>query len=324
MEKHDKIIELLEKDFQTADEKNYLDEIVQSDKDSARLVAVYNILKTNIPDAMHLDTEMIGDFILYENSELPDDAIIPVLADKIKSHLNNCLACGEEYQTLQKEYKDVGIYLEKTLKKREMLHESKSFLSAFTGNKFSAFRYAFTTMAVLAVIYFGLFTVSSITTPDYNKNIFSVNENGFYVTRGRTSEAFQKGLDAAENGNYDEALKYIEEDIKTHSGESSIFYSYFIMGLTYLKSAEKDFLGLFPSYDDKEVNHAIKNLYTSIEKNSSGNYDNLKLDAHYYLGRAYLLLNNYDKAKEELNIVISSKGKFYNQALDLIELPEMN
>jgi len=324
MEKHDKIIELLEKDFQTADEQKYLDEIVQSDKDSARLIAVYNSLKINILNAVHPDTEMIGDFILYENGELLDNAVIPVLADKIKLHLKNCLICSEEYQFLQKEYDDVGSHLEKTIKKQEKPSESKSFLPAFAGKKFSTFRYAFTTMAVLAVIYFGLFTVSSITTPDYNKNIFSVDDDGFYVTRGRTSVTFQKGLDAAENGNYDEALKYIEEDIKTHSGESSIFYSYFTIGLTYLKSAEKDFLGLFPSYDDKKVNLAIKNLYISIEKNSSGNYDNLKLDAHYYLGRAYLLLENYGKAKEELNIVISSKGKFYNEAIDLIELPEMN
>ena len=324
MEKHDKIIELLEKEFQTADEQKYLDEIVQSDKDSARLVAVYNSLKANIPSAMHLDTEMIGDFILYENGELPDDAVIPVLADKIKLHLKNCLICSEEYQILQKEYDDVRSHLEKTIKKPEKPYESKSLLTAFTVKKFSAFRYAFTTMAVFAVIYFGLFTVSSITTPDYSKNIFSVSDNGFYVTRGRTSVTFQKGLDAAENGNYDEALKYITEDINAHSGESSIFYSYFTIGLTYLKSAEKDFFGLFPSYDDKKVNLAIKNLYTSIEKNSSGNYDNLKLDAHYYLGRAYLLIENYSKAKEELNIVISLKGKFYNEAIDLIELPEMN
>jgi tetratricopeptide (TPR) repeat protein len=314
MEKHDKIIELLEKNFPTAEEQNYLNEIVQSDKDSARLVAVYNSLKTNIPIAMHLDTEIIGDFILYENGELPDDAIIPILADRIKLHLKNCLTCNEEYQMLQKEYDDVRSHLEKTIKKQDKPYDSKSLLSAFTVKNYSAFRFAFRTVA----------SVSSITTPDYNKNIFSVNDNGFHVTRGRTSVTFQKGLDAVENGNYIEAIKYIEDDIKAHPEERSIFYSYFIIGLTHLKSAEKDFLGLFPAYDHKKVNLAIKNLYTSIEKNSSGNYDNLKLDAHYYLGRAYLLLENYDKAKEELNIVISSKGKFYNEAIYLIELPEMN
>ena len=81
---------------------------------------------------------------------------------------------------------------------------------------------------------------------------------------------------------------------------------------------------MFPSYDADKLNYSIENLNTSIEKNSSGNYNNLKLDAHYYLGRSYLLLENYDKAKEELNIVITLKGKFYNEAKELVTLPEMN
>jgi len=324
MEKHDKIIELLEKDSLTTEEQIHLDGTIKADKDTARLVAVYNSLKTNIPNAMHLDTEMIGDFILYENSEIPDDAIIPVLADKIKSHLKNCLACGEEYQTLKKEYNDVGIFLEKILKKREIPHESKSFLPAFTGNKFSAFRYAFTTMAVLAVIYFGLFTVSSITTPDYNKNIFSVNENGFYITRGRTSVTFQKGLDAVQKENFDAAIVYFELDIKEHSNESSIFYTHFMTGLTYLKSAESSFLGMFQSFDKERVNMAIQNLNISIEKNISGSYENLSLDAHYYLGRAYLFLEDFNNAERHLNIVIESRGKFYNEAIDLVEELEKN
>ncbi len=324
MDKHIKIIDLLDKDFLTEDEQNYLNEVIHSDEDSASLVAIYNNLKTNLPNTTHLDTELLGEFILYEKNELGDDRIIPLLAAKMKSHLKNCLVCDEEYQKLIKEYEKVGVHLKETIKKKVTQNSIKPKISTIIVEKFSTFRYVYATVAVLAVLYLGLFTISSISTPDYTKNIFSDDDNGLYMTRGRTSVLFQKGLDAADRGHYDEALNYFEEDIIEHSSESSIFYSHFITGLIYLKSAEKDFLGLFLSYDVEKINHAIENLNTSIEKNTSGNYDNLKLDAHYYLGRSYLLLENYDKAKEELNIVITLKGKFYNQAKELVSLPEMN
>ncbi|NNG27407.1 MAG: hypothetical protein HKM87_07765, partial [Ignavibacteriaceae bacterium] len=249
MEKIEKIIELIEKESLTTKEQSYLDRTIKSDNDAARLVALYNSIKTNLPHVMHLDTELIGDFILYKNEQLPDDAIIPLLTDKIEVHLKNCLVCNEEYLTLQKEYDDVADHLEKTIKKEKRSGETKSTFSSFAINNFSNFRYAFATIAILGIIYLGLFTVSNVTTPDYNKNIFSTKENGFYVTRGRTSITFQKALDAVQNENYDEAINLFEKDIEEHSNQSSIFYAHFITGLTYLKSAESSFLGMFQSFD---------------------------------------------------------------------------
>jgi tetratricopeptide (TPR) repeat protein len=319
MENYERIIELLEKEILTSEEQNYLNGILHSDKEAARLVAVYNSLKTNIPNASHLNTEEIGDFILYKNDELPDDAIIPLLTDKIKSHLENCPICSEEYQILKKEYDEVGVLLEKTIKKEEKQYDPKSFSLESTIKKFSALKYAFATVAALAVIYFGLFVTSSIITPDYSESIFNVNDNSFYITRGRTSVTFQKGLDAAQKENFEDAINFFELDIKENSNESSIFYTHFITGLTYLKSAESSFLDMFKSFDEEKVNMAIENFNISIKKNTSGNYENLNLDAHYYLGRAYLLLENLEKAKMHLSIVIESKGKFYNNAKTLIE-----
>lgn len=324
MEKYEKIITLLEKDSLTTEEQNHLEGTIKSDKGAARLVALYNSIKTNLPNVMHLDTELIGDFVLYNNEQLPDDAIIPLLADKINSHLKNCLVCNEEYQTLQKEYKDVGEHLEKTIEKEEQAYETKSIFPSFALKNFSSFRYAFASIVILGIIYLGLFTVSNVTTPDYNKNIFTAKENGFYITRGRTSVTFQKGLNAVQNGRYEDAIDYFKMDIEEHAHQSSIFYAHFITGLTYLKSAESSFIGMFQSFDEEKVNEAIINLNLSVEKNSSGNYDNLNLDAYYYLGRAYLLLEDFEKAKEQLSIVIESKGKFYNHAKKLIEDLEKN
>ena len=319
MEKFEKIIELIEKESLTIEEQNYLDEAIKSDKDASRLFALYDSLKTNLPNVMHLDTELIGDFILYKNEQLPDDAIIPSLEDKIEFHLKNCLGCNQEYKILQNEYDDVAEHLEKTIEKEKQSDETKSIFSSFALNNFSSFRYAFSIIVILGITYLGLFTISNVTTPGYNKYIFSTEESGFYVTRGRTSVTFQKGLDAVQKGNYDEAINLFEKDIEDHPHQSSIFYAHFIKGLTYLKSAESSFLGLFKSFDNEKVKLAIENFRIAIEKNSTGNYDNLNLDAHYYLGRAYLLLGEINIAKEELAIVVESKGKYYNEAKMLIE-----
>jgi hypothetical protein len=53
-------------------------------------------------------------------------------------------------------------------------------------------------------------------------------------------------------------------------------------------------------------------------------YENLNLDANYYLGRAYLLLDDFVNAKKHLKIVVNMKGSFYNVATSMIELMERN
>jgi tetratricopeptide (TPR) repeat protein len=169
-----------------------------------------------------------------------------------------------------------------------------------------------------------MFTVSSITTPDYKKDLFSAQNEDFYLTRGRTSISFQKGLDALDKGNYSDAINYLNLDIEKHTNESSIFYSNYILGSTYLKAAESNFLGMFISFDEKNVQLAIENLKTSIKKNTSGSYENLNLDANYYIGRAYLLLDDFDSAKKHLKIVVNKKGRFYNEAGTMIEAMEKN
>ena len=83
MEQYEKIIELLDKNELTNDEQSYLGKIVNSDKDAARLVAVYNAIRINLPNVTHIDTNLIVDFVLYENGELSDDKVIPILADKL-------------------------------------------------------------------------------------------------------------------------------------------------------------------------------------------------------------------------------------------------
>jgi hypothetical protein len=91
-----------------------------------------------------------------------------------------------------------------------------------------------------------------------------------------------------------------------------------------LKSAESDFIGLFKSYDNNQVNLAIANLKESIEKNNSGDYESLKLDAYYDIGRAYLLIDNPDSAIKSLQIVVDGKGRYSKESAQLISDLEKN
>ena len=119
---------------------------------------------------------------------------------------------------------------------------------------------------------------------------------------------FQQGLDAIDSKEYDSAIEFLSQDIIDHKSERSIFYSHYILGITYLKASEKDFIGLFRSYDKNNVNLAIANLKESIDKNNSGDYESLKLDSYYYLGRAYLLIDSTDAAAANFRKVIDGKG----------------
>jgi tetratricopeptide (TPR) repeat protein len=186
------------------------------------------------------------------------------------------------------DYSDVKEYLKNTFVDDNK--EKHKLLPSFLSQNITKYRYAYTTVITLIVLYIGMFTVSSITTPDYKKNFFSEQN----------------------------------EDIEKHNNESSIFYSNYILGGTYLKAAESNFLGMFISFDEKNVQLAIENLKTSIKKNTSGSYENLNLDANYYIGRAYLLLDDFDSAKKHLKIVVNKKGRFYNEAGTMIEAMEKN
>jgi tetratricopeptide (TPR) repeat protein len=326
MEKFEKILELLEKKSLTDSEKQLLNEFSDSDAEIRSFINLYGDLNTFLSGSKHIHTDLLSSYILYEMGDEPKNKLIPLIRKKIKSHLDECLICNEEYTFLINDYTEVKEHINKTVSReiaQNRLHENKSsFIPVFF--KQSGFRYAFATFAVFIVGYLGLFFVSTSTTPDYKKNIFTDEQQDFYKSRGRTSPLFQQGLNAIENGDYSDAIQFLSEDISKHQKEKSIFYTHYIIGITYLKAAESDFIGLFRSFDKDQVNLAIANLKESVDKNNSGDYESLKLDSHYFIGRAYLLNDDKDAAISSLQKVIDGKGKYSKEAEQLITELEKN
>lgn len=325
MEKFDKILELLEKKTITESEKQTLEKLAESDSEIKSFIRLFKVLDKNLSAKGHIQTDLLSSFILFEKGDEPDNKLIPLIRHKIQSHLDECNICRDEYKDLLQNYNEIKEHVDMAIDQDSLsrAETDRKFLHLFA-SKYSSVKYAFAMLVVLVIGYFGLFVISSSITPYYNKNLFSDKADDFYKTRGRTSVLFQQGLSFLERENYGEAIKYLLDDVEKNPNEQSIFYSYYIVGIAYLKDSESDFIGLFRSYDKNKVSLAIKNLKASIDKNITGDYESLKLDTYYYLGRAYLLNNDLESARFTFQKVIDDKGRFFNEANELIMQLEKN
>jgi tetratricopeptide (TPR) repeat protein len=326
MENIDKIIDLLQKKSLSDDESRFLKELAETDTELGSFFNIYNNINAKLSESKHVHTDLLSSYILYEMGDDPENKIIPIIRNKIKTHLRDCMICKNEYDLLLNEYNEVKEHVNKNVIREQKSEQPRkqgfTRLPGFLNQ--AKFRYIFVALTVLIIGYVGLFSISSFTTPFYKKNIFAQGDNEFYTTRGRTSVLFQQGLNSIEGSDYEKAIKFLNEDIITHKNDKSIFYSYYIIGITYLKAAESDFAGLFKSFDRQDVELAISNLRESTDRNNSGDYENLKLDSYYYIGRAYLLIEDNNSAKSSLQKVIDGKGKYLTEAQKLIEQMEKN
>jgi len=326
MENIDKILDLLQKKSLGDEESRFLKESAQTDTELGSIIKIYNNLNAKLSESAHVHTDLLSSYILYESGDAPENKLIPLIRNKIRTHILECSICKEEYDLLINEYYEIKEHVNKSLKKEPDQDQLQKGGSHFVPKLLqqSYFKYAFVALTVLIIGYVGLFSISTFTTPYYEKNIFAAGENDLYTTRGRTSVLFQQGLNSIESGDYEKAIKFLNEDILANKNDKSIFYSYYIIGITYLNAAESDFIGLFKSFDRQDVELAISNLRESIERNNSGDYENLKLDSYYYIGRAYLLIEDNNSARSSLQKVIDGKGKFSIDSQKLIVQMEKN
>lgn len=325
MENLDKILELLEKKSLSEAEHKLLKQFTDSNEEIKSFISSYKTLNNTLSNSSHIPTDLLASYILFERSDDPENKVADILSQKIKSHLEGCEDCTTEYNVLRKEYSDIEQHVSNSVVRdsQSSAKEKNFFVPSFFRAP-SSFRYVFATLTVFIVAYLGLFVVSSSITPDYKKNIFSNEQEDSYKTRGRTSLWFQQGLNSIDKGDFSRAIEFLSKDIQEHQNESSIFYSHYILGITYLKASEKDFIGLFKSYERENVNLAIANLKESIDKNDSGDYESLKFDSYYFIGRAYLLNDNQESAISSLQKVIAGKGRYSKEAAKLISDLEKN
>jgi tetratricopeptide (TPR) repeat protein len=316
MNDFDKIIELLDKELISEDEKKLLDEMINNNPEAKKIHDTYLNLKSSLKKDEHIDEELMAEYVMYKNN-LSSDRLIVLLANKVEDHIGKCVKCEKLFTDLNAEYCDVDSFVSQSLVEQvsqEKPAQSKGF---FLFNNFSAIKYAGASLAAVVVLYIGLFAVSSFTTPDYKKSFLDGED--FYTTRGRTSELFQRGLDAIDRKDYESAIEFLNDDIINNKSDESIFYTHFILGITYVNKAESDFLGLFKSFNKEDVSMGIENFEKSIELNNSGKFDNLNQDANYFIGKSYLMIDDKISAQEHFQTVIDGKGSYYKKAEELLK-----
>ena len=317
MNDFEKIIELLDKDSITSEEKNLLNGMIEIDPDAKKISKAYLQLKTSLTRNKHIDEELMGEYVLFKN-DIFSERLVILLSKMIEDHIRKCGRCENLFKELNVEYAEVDTFVGQSVSQQIAQNKQADQKGFFLFNNFSAAKYAFASLTAVVVLYLGLFAVSSFTTQDYKKSFL---DNGdFYTTRGRTSELFQRGLDAIDKKEFDSAIKFLNEDISKNQSDESIFYTHFVLGITYVNKAESDFLGLFKSFNKDDVQKGIAHFEKSIAMNNSGKFDNLKLDAHYFIGKSYLMIDENESAKEHLQLVIDGKGSYYKKAEDLIKV----
>ena len=180
-------------------------------------------------------------------------------------------------------------------------------------------RYAFLSVIIIGLVYLSLYLISSASVPTYYRDAAIVNESEFSVNRGRATENFQNSLRALDKHDYDDAINYLQKDIRQNPDDETIFYSYYIMGLSYLETAEHNFLGLFPDYNRERAEKGAEYLKESIQKNDSGKFINIKLNSYFYLAKANLMLNDKEAARKYLAKVIDEKGSKMEESRKLLD-----
>lgn len=316
MNDFEKIIELLDNESITVEEKELLNGFIEKDPEAQKIYKTYLKLKNSLKQSGHIDEELLGEYVLYKNN-ISSERFIIILSPKIEDHLRKCDSCENLFKELNIEYLQVDNFVTKSLTQEIKSGKQAEQKGIFLFKNFNAIKYSFASLAAVVFLYLGLFTVSYLTTPDYKKSF--TDDKDFYTTRGRTSELFQRGLDAIDRKYYNSAIQYLNKDAVKNQNDESIFYTHFVLGITYVHKAESDFLGLFKSFRKEDVLNGIMHFEKSIELNKSGKFDNLKLDAEYFIAKSYLMIDDIKTAKLHLQIVIDGKGSYYKNAEDIIK-----
>jgi len=323
MKKFEKVIHILELEVIPHEEKEYLNRIATEDIDIKNFISIHSKLKHIFNSSCHLDMEILAEFILFYDGDLNAAEYIPQITDKIENHLTECSDCNKLYLTFTEEFQEVDNFVSKAINDNEDF-ENQIKPPVISKIRKTNFKAPLTAFILLIIAYFGMMLTSYYSTPSYKDNIFKFDTINNSFIQSRDNEFYNGGLTAFKKEDYDGAIGLLMEDIIQNQNDGTIFYSHFLLGIAYLKSSENNILGTFKSYNHLRVNEGIQNLMIFIEKNEGDVNDRASIDAHYYIAKAYLSIDSIEEAKKHLQIVIEKRGKYYSDAVEILNIIENN
>jgi len=180
MNDFEKIIELLDKNSITTEEKKLLNRMIELDPDAKKISKAYLQLKYSLKRNEHIDEELMGEYVLYKNN-LSSEGLIILLSKTVEDHIRKCFKCESLFKELDAEYCDVDSYVSKSVVGQVSSEKPVQQKGFFLFNNLSTAKYAFASLAAVVILYLGLFAVSAFTTPDYKKSF--LDDGDFYITR---------------------------------------------------------------------------------------------------------------------------------------------
>ncbi len=314
------LLDLLDKKSLTPEENKRFQELLSGNPELKYVAGIYSKVKTVATEGSHLDSQILGEYVLYKNNRSEKTETLEFLVPKIEKHLHECERCKNNFATFMEEFASVDNFLEHRINSSGKSGKHTPILIKLKQNK--VIQKTTYSIAALILLYFSVYSVMNLVTPSYKKDFIVFNDTQKFTSRGRITTEFQKGIAEIDNNNYDEAIKSLKKDIKDHPDDKTIFYTYFILGKTYLEASKKNILGIYNDYDAEKISAAIEAFKKSIEKNTGPDFQHLNLDSYYYIARGLLLLNKKDEAKKYLETVISQKGSFKQKAEELLKVLE--
>ncbi len=306
----EKILELLDKKGLSEEDKSLLKSLIEKDPEAKKIYDTYTKLNLTLK-SKHISFDDLGNYILFKNNIEPENKDLIKRIPEIELHLKSCEKCLNEFKTLNEEYSEMELHVSNELSAETLQKEEKVFIKNVQPQRRSFPVYAFASIILIGFIYVTLLFVST----SANYELASISDKSeYYITRGRATDDFQESIKALEENDFDNAISYLQNDINKNPGDETIFYSHYILGLSYMEKAENSFLGLFKSFNKTDAQKGLENLKICIEKNTSGKFPDITYNAYFYSAKASIMLGDVESAKEYLKIVIDEKGSKMSEA----------
>lgn len=313
MNNFDRLLEYLENENE---KRNEIEALAAEDVQISEFLKFCDDVR-KLGSELHPDYEMIADYIVYEDQSAGGTALRHTL--NLTRHLQSCPECAELYRELKEEYNEVEFREELPVYKIESVPAPrKTGFSLF--RNYPVIRYAAAASVFFVIGWLGLAMYSSVSMPQYKKIAGYNPVEDISQVRGRSNSYFDKALSEISRRNYDNAIALLSEDAAVNSNDMTIFYTHYVTGLLYLSKSESSVLGMMKNYNHDDLKNAVKQFEMVISKNKSGKFDNVTFDAYYYIGKAFLLLEDKPNARKYLKLVIDNRGSFMDESRKLLDM----
>lgn len=307
--------------------RRHTDDCTDCRKHFTELQAIMAGLKQNVATS-HIDDKLLTCYGIYLSDPDEPDYDGRQLTQQeiagIETHVQTCLDCRQKVEQVTQEFREIDAYLEqagvpetkiniamaktsarkKSSGVREMIASLADRIFALPKLQLYPATAAAFALVLILVWVSPLFRGSEF---QYYK-VASIDPKteiaGAYL-RGDVEQDFSDGLFAFDQGQYNFAIEKLEKFITVNPGSPNRSHAGYITGVASLAIAKSDFIGRFHAIDDDLVYRAIEYFQAAIQ---STNNLRIQENAYWFLGKAYLMLQNSDQAKTSFQKVIALQG----------------